>query len=375
MNNMYLWRYDDVIGKSVNSLIIDIPSPKNFSYYWNFGISLGVFLIIQIVSGLLLAMCYISEINISFACVDLIVRDIDYGWCVRNFHSNGASFFFLCIYLHMSRGLYYYSFYFVKLWITGVIILILSMAAGFFGYVLPWGQMSYWAATVITNLFSVIPFVGLTVVQWLWGGFAVSLPTLNRFFALHFLCPFIILLVSVIHIIFLHEKGSSNPLGVVSDSDKIVFAPYYVDKDLYFVLLILMVYCVVSFYFPYKIINTANFLESNPLVTPEHIEPEWYLLAPYTILRSVPNKVGGVVMLIMFFVVLIGLPFYVWNTVRGFSYNLFYQLLFYSWIVNYIFLTWCGSVPAEFPYIVLSQISCGFFFVFFVIVGLLGLNE
>jgi len=239
----------------------------------------------------------------------------------------------------MSRGLYYYSFFFVKLWFTGLVIFILSMAAGFFGYVLPWGQMSYWAATVITKLFSVIPFVGNNVVQWLWGGFAVSLPTLNRFFALHFLCPFIITVVAILHVIFLHERGRGNPLRGVRKSDKVVFSPYYVDKDLFSVFCFLLVYVIVRFYFPYKIIKTAKFLESKPLVTPEHIEPEWYLLAPYTILRSVPKKVGGVILLIRFFIVLFGLPFYVKNNIRGLQFNLFWQLVFFMWCVKYIFLT------------------------------------
>ena len=205
------------------------------------------FLGIQIVSGLLLAMCYIGDVQISFSCIDLIIRDVDYGWVVRKFHSNGASFFFLSIYIHMSRGLYYFSFYYIKVWLTGLGTLLLSMAIGFFGYVLPWGQMSYWAATVITNLFSIIPYIGLDVVQWLWGGFAVSLPTLTRFFALHYLCPFILLFVVLLHIIFLHETGSNNPLGVTTKRDKIPFRPYYIEKDLFSQSIIFFVYIVIVF--------------------------------------------------------------------------------------------------------------------------------
>ena len=371
----FIWRLDNILGKSVKGLIIDLPAPKNISYFWKLGASLLFFLVVQILRGLILAMCYIGDVSVAFSCVDRIIRDVDYGWVVRNFHSKGASFFFLSIYIHMARGLYYFSFYYMKVWFTGIGILFLSMGTGFFGYVLPWGQMSYWAARVITNLFSVIPVVGTDVVQWLWGGFAVSLPTLTRFFALHYLFPLIIVVIVLLHSIFLHENGSKNPLGIQSHGDKVVFSPYQTDKDVFSQFIIFFIYFVVVFFIPYKIIKTSKFIESNPLVTPEHIEPEWYLLAPYTILRSIPKKVGGVLMLLMFFVVLTALPFYVQINIRGSQYQKILQYLFFAWGLNYIFLTWRGAVPPEHPYLFLSQIRCRIFFCYFVILGLFSLIE
>jgi len=368
---MHKFRLDKVIFKQVKSRFIDFPTPKKISYFWNLGFSLVVFLLIQVVRGLLLAMCYIGDVDRAFRCVDLIVRDVNYGWVVRKFHSNGASFFFLSMYIHIVRGLYYFSFFYIKLWITGIIIFILSMAIGFFGYVLPWGQMSFWAATVITKLFSIIPIIGQKVVLFLWGGFAVSLPTLTRFFALHFVIPFILLAIVFLHIIFLHEQGSNNPLGVFNHQDKVPFTPYFIYKDLYSQCIILIIYLFIVFYYPYKIINAVNFIESKPLVTPEHIEPEWYLLAPYVILRSVPKKVGGVIMLLMFFVVLIFLPLYVTSNIRCLQYQKKIQYLFFFWCLKFLFLTWCGTVPPEFPFFELRQLRCGFFFFYFIFLGLI----
>lgn len=374
-NLKFVLRTDDVIAKTIKGMVVDLPRPKKLSYFWKWGFSLMMFLFVQIIRGLLLALCYIGDVNSAFRCLDLIIRDVDYGWVVRNFHSNGASFYFLSIYMHMARGMYYFSFYYIKLWLTGIVILILSMAVGFFGYVLPWGQMSFWAATVITNLFSIIPYIGVDFVQWLWGGFAVSSPTLTRFYALHFLCPFIVLVVVLLHIVFLHRKGSNNPLGIQRNSDKIVFAPYHMDKDLFSQFCIFFIYLFIVFFFPYKIINTVNFIEANPLVTPEHIEPEWYLLAPYTILRSIPNKVGGVLMLLCFFFVLISLPFFAIFNTRGNQFRVIIQFLFFFWSFNYLFLTWGGAVPPEYPYLELTQVRCFLFFFYFVILGLFSISE
>nr|AFV57320.1 cytochrome b [Harpadon nehereus] len=280
--------------KIANDALVDLPAPSNISALWNFGSLLGLCLITQIVTGLFLAMHYTSDVATAFSSVAHICRDVNYGWMIRNLHANGASFFFICIYIHIARGLYYGSYLYMETWNIGVILLLLVMMTAFVGYVLPWGQMSFWGATVITNLLSAVPYVGGTLVEWIWGGFSVDKATLTRFFAFHFLFPFVIVAVTAIHLLFLHETGSNNPTGINSDVDKIAFHPYFIYKDLLGFVIMLAGLSALAFFYPNLLGDPDNFTPANPLVTPPHIKPEWYFLFAYAILRSIPNKLGGV---------------------------------------------------------------------------------
>lgn len=353
--------------KILNSSLIDLPAPVNISIWWNYGSLLGLCLVIQTITGLFLTMHYVPNIELAFSSVTHIARDVNYGWLLRSIHANGASIFFLFIYLHAGRGLYYGSYIIMETWNVGVILFLLTIATAFMGYVLPWGQMRFWGATVITNLFSAIPYIGKSLVEWIWGGFAVDNATLNRFFAFHFLLPFVIIAITVIHIIFLHETGSNNPIGVNSDSDRISFHVYYSIKDsLGYVIALLLLSCIVLFE-PNLFTDPENFLPANPLVTPIHIKPEWYFLWIYAILRSIPNKLGGVVALFSAIIVLFIPPITHIRNKQRISFYPIRKLIFWGFISSWLILTWIGGRPVEDPFILIGQIFTLFYFLFFII--------
>nr|YP_009107886.1 cytochrome b [Coccothraustes coccothraustes]ABH03431.1 cytochrome b [Coccothraustes coccothraustes]AIU45157.1 cytochrome b [Coccothraustes coccothraustes] len=350
-------RKNHQILKIINDALIDLPTPPNISTWWNFGSLLGICLITQIVTGLLLAMHYTADTNLAFASVAHMCRDVQFGWLIRNLHANGASFFFICIYLHIGRGIYYGSYLNKETWNVGVILLLTLMATAFVGYVLPWGQMSFWGATVITNLFSAIPYIGQTLVEWAWGGFSVDNPTLTRFFALHFLLPFVIVGLTLVHLTFLHETGSNNPTGVPSDCDKIPFHPYYTVKDVLGFALMISLLVSLALFSPNLLGDPENFTPANPLVTPPHIKPEWYFLFAYAILRSIPNKLGGVLALAASILVLFLLPLLHTSKLRSMTFRPISQVLFWALVANVLILTWVGSQPVEHPFIIIGQLA------------------
>nr|YP_009994720.1 cytochrome b [Zyginella minuta]QNP08958.1 cytochrome b [Zyginella minuta] len=339
------------IMKIMNYSIVDLPAPMNLSAWWNFGVLLGTCLTIQLISGIILSMHYTGNIETAFNSVSHITRDVNYGWLMRTLHSNGASLFFVCLYIHTGRGIYYGSYKYTKTWIMGVVIMLMTMATAFLGYVLPWGQMSFWGATVITNLLSAIPYVGSMVVNWLWGGFAVDNATLSRFFSLHFMLPFIITMMSIIHIFFLHTTGSNNPIGVNSNIDKIPFHPYFSIKDIMGVMIVLTMLLILNLIEPYLLSDPDNFIPANPMVTPIHIQPEWYFLFAYAILRSIPNKLGGVLALFFSILILIILPLSMKMKFKGLSFYPLSQMMFWMFLILVILLTWIGARPVESPYI------------------------
>lgn len=360
-------RKEDKLLKIVGDRLLDLPSPSRLNYYWNFGSLLGLFLIIQVFSGLFLSFHFRRDVNLSFDIIIHIIRDVNYGWVLRVIHANGARIFFLLIYIHIGRGIYYGSYRFYKVWLRGVSILLLSIGTAFLGYVLPWGQMSFWAATVITNLLSAVPYVGIILVEWVWGGFAVGNPTLIRFFAFHFVFPFVILFLVILHLIFLHEIGSGNPIGFSRNCDKILFHPYYRIKDIYGYILFIIFYIRICLLFPYVFIDVENFISSDPLVTPIHIQPEWYFLFAYTILRSVPNKIGGVIALIISVIILYFLPIIYKQKFN--KRGLYKIVIYFFWIfvVNWIILTWIGACVVEIPYIIIGiYFRLLYFIIFFV---------
>nr|YP_002520021.1 cytochrome b [Pseudalutarius nasicornis]BAH10485.1 cytochrome b [Pseudalutarius nasicornis] len=351
--------------KIASDTVIDLPTPSNISAWWNFGSLLGMCLIIQILTGLFLAMHYTSDIDTAFSSVAHICRDVNYGWLIRNLHANGASFFFICIYLHIGRGLYYGSYLYKETWNIGVILLLLVMMTAFVGYVLPWGQMSFWGATVITNLLSAVPYIGTDLVQWIWGGFSVDKATLTRFFAFHFLLPFTIAAATLIHLIFLHETGSNNPLGLNSDADKIPFHPYFSYKDALGFAVALLVLSSLTLFTPTLLGDPDNFTPANPLVTPPHIKPEWYFLFAYAILRSVPNKLGGVMALLASILILMLAPILHTSKHRGATFRPLTQFLFWTLVTDVAILTWIGGMPAEDPYVLIGQIASIIYFALF----------
>nr|WKU84176.1 cytochrome b [Somula decora] len=353
------------ILKIANNALVDLPSPANISVWWNFGSLLGLCLIIQIITGLFLAMHYTADIEMAFKSVDHICRNVNYGWLLRTLHANGASFFFICIYLHVGRGMYYGSYLFTPTWLSGTIILFLVMATAFMGYVLPWGQMSFWGATVITNLLSAIPYLGTDLVQWIWGGFAVDNATLTRFFTFHFVLPFIVLAAVMIHLLFLHQTGSNNPIGLNSNLDKIPFHPYFSYKDITGFIIMLFLLTLLTLWNPYLLGDPDNFIPANPLVTPIHIQPEWYFLFAYAILRSIPNKLGGVIALVMSIAILMIMPFYNMSKFRGIEFYPINQIMFWTMVTIVILLTWIGARPVEEPYVIVGQILTIFYFLYY----------
>lgn len=353
--------------KIINNALVDLPAPINISTWWNFGSLLGLCLITQIATGLFLAIHYTADISLAFDSVNHICRDVNYGWLLRTIHANGARFFFICIYLHVGRGIYFKSYIYIYTWNIGVILLFLTIGTAFIGYVLPWGQISFWGATVITNLLSAIPYIGNDLVQWLWGGFAVDNATLTRFFTFHFLLPFVVAAFTIIHLLFLHQTGSNNPLGINSNTSKVPFHPYFSFKDIVgFVIIIrgLILLCLSN---PYLLGDPDNFIPANPLVTPPHIQPEWYFLFAYAILRSIPNKLGGVIALVISIAILFRLPLTHKSNFRTLKFYPLNKILFWNFVILVILLTWIGARPVEEPFIITGQILTVIYFSYYVI--------
>jgi ubiquinol-cytochrome c reductase cytochrome b subunit len=358
--------------------LVGYPTPSNLTYIWGFGSLAGVCLLLQIVSGVFLAIHYTPSVDFAFLSVEHIIRDVYGGWLLRYMHANGASFFFIVAYLHILRSLYYGSYISPRelVWIIGVAILLLIITTAFIGYVLPWGQMSFWGATVITSLASAIPVVGKSVTHWLWGGFSVSGATLNRFYSLHYLLPFIIAGTSIVHIASLHQYGSNNPLGISSDTDKIPFYPYYLLKDLVGWVAFATVFSFFIYFAPNALGHPDNYVQANPMLTPSHIVPEWYFLPVYAILRSVPNKLGGVLSILLVFVALFLLPFLNSSPVKSSNFRPLYRVFFWMFVSDCLILGWIGSIPVEDPYVLVGRLATlYFFFYFLVFIPLIGKVE
>jgi ubiquinol-cytochrome c reductase cytochrome b subunit len=350
----------------------EYPTPRNLSYLWNLGSLAGLALVTMIVTGIILAMHYTPHVDHAFESVERIMRDVNHGWLIRYIHMNGASFFFIVVYIHIFRGLYYGSYKAPRelLWILGVLILLLMMATAFMGYVLPWGQMSFWGATVITNLFSAIPWIGDSIVVWLWGGFSVDNPTLSRFFALHYLMPFLIVGVVILHIIALHRFGSNNPLGidVSGKQDTIPFHPYYTSKDLFGAMVFLTIFASAIFFYPNFLGHPDNYIPANPLQTPAHIVPEWYFLPFYAILRAIPDKLGGVLMMFGAIAVLFVLPWLDRSPVRSGRFRPLFKLFFWVLLADCVLLGYLGGKPAEGIYVMLSRLATAYYFIHFLVI-------
>nr|YP_009773275.1 cytochrome b [Meitanaphis microgallis]QIZ12423.1 cytochrome b [Meitanaphis microgallis] len=347
--------------------MINLPTPTSISFMWNFGSLLMICLINQILTGLFLAFHYKTDMNLAFQSIINMHRNINFGWLIRSFHANGASMFFIMIYIHISRGIYMNSFNFKMTWIIGVILLLITMMTAFVGYVLPWGQMSFWGATVITNLLSAIPYLGNSIVIWIWGGFSINNATLTRFFSIHFILPFIIIMFTFIHLFFLHLTGSNNPLGINSNFDKITFSPYFIIKDLIGLIIFMWMFMILALIFPYLLNDHNNFIMANPMITPNHIQPEWYFLFSYSILRAIPNKLGGVLALLMSILILLIMPLLnnkKFLTIKFYPIN---KILFWLFIMTFIILTWIGMQPVEYPFIKMGQIFTLIYFSYFIL--------
>lgn len=354
----------------LNDHLVDYPTPVNLSYLWGFGSLAGICLLIQIASGIFLAMHYTPHVDLAFLSVEHIMRDVEGGWFLRYLHANGASMFFIVVYIHMFRGLYYGSYASPRelVWIVGVVILLLMILTAFIGYVLPWGQMSFWGATVITSLASAIPLVGDSITQWLWGGFSIDNATLNRFFSLHYLFPFLIAGASVVHIAALHQYGSNNPLGSFAEVNKIPFYPYLVLKDIVGLVSFLIFFVVFVYFYPNALGHPDNYIPANPMSTPAHIVPEWYFLPVYAILRSIPNKLGGVLAIGLVFACLIALPFLHSSSIRSSSFRPLHKIFFWFLLADCLLLGWLGSQPVEEPYVFIGQLASFLFFVYFLVI-------
>jgi ubiquinol-cytochrome c reductase cytochrome b subunit len=357
------------ILSTLNDHIIDYPTPTNINYFWSFGSIAGICLVIQLVTGIFLAMHYTPHVDLAFNSVEHIMRDVNFGWLIRYIHSNGASMFFIIVYSHIARGLYFGSYITPRalLWCSGVIIFLLMMATGFLGYVLPWGQMSFWGATVITNLFTAIPVIGESIAYWLWGGFSVDNATLNRFFSLHYLLPFVITGLVFIHLILLHLDGSGNPLGLNNTPDRVPFYPYFYVKDLFAFMSFIVFFSVFVFFFPNMLGHPDNYIEANAMVTPAHIVPEWYFLPFYAILRSIPNKLGGVVTMVLAIVVLLLLPFINTSVTSSARFRPFFKVFYWFFIIDVVLLGWLGAQPVEAPFILIGQLATVYYFIFLII--------
>lgn len=364
------YRKSNIYLNLVNSYLIDSPQPSSINYWWNLGSLLGLCLVIQIITGIFIAMHYSSNIELAFNSVEHIIRDINYGWLIRYLHANGASFFFICMYIHIGKGLYYGSYRSPRtlVWVVGVIIFVATIAAAFLGYCCVYGQISHWGALVITNLFSAIPFVGKDIVLWLWGGFSVSNPTIQRFFALHYLVPFIIAALVVIHFIALHLHGSSNPLGITGNLDRLPIHGYFVFKDLITVFVFLILLSLFVFYSPNALGHPDNYIPGNPLVTPASIVPEWYLLPFYAILRSIPDKLLGVILMFSSILVLLVLPWTDRSVIKGNTFRVLSKLFFFLFIFNFILLGQMGMQHVEVPFVQVGQIATALYFAYFLII-------
>ena len=368
------------IFSTLKHTLVDYPTPRNLNYWWNFGSLAGIFLLIQIITGIVLAMHYTPTVEGAFASIEHIMRDVNYGWLIRYIHMNGSSFFFIVVYIHVFRGLYYGSYKSPRevLWWLGLVILLLMMATAFMGYVLPWGQMSFWGATVITNIFSAVPVVGTTIVEWLWGGFAIDNALLNRFFALHYLFPFLIVAVVILHIVALHTHGSNNPLGIdkKGPQDSIPFHPYYTIKDMFGLSFVLTIFALVVFYAPDYLGHPDNYIPADPLKTPAHIVPEWYFLPFYAILRAVPDKLGGVIAMISAILILFVLPWLDTSKVRSATFRPMYKKLFWILLADIVILTWIGGSPPEGNFILIGRIATIYYFThFLILMPLVGVIE
>ena len=352
-----------------NNHLVDYPTPINQNYFFGFGSLAGVMLVIQILTGIFLAMHYTPHIDLAFSSVEHIMRDVNNGWLIRYAHANGASFFFILVYIHIFRGLYYGSYMAPReyLWCSGVLLFILMMGTAFMGYVLPWGQMSFWGATVITNLFSAIPVIGKNIVDWLWGGFSVDNPTLNRFFSLHFFFPFIIAGLSCVHLVLLHQFGSGNPLGFYVKSENIPFFPYYYVKDLFGVFVLLLCFSVFIYFLPNTLGHPDNYIPADPMKTPLHIVPEWYFLPFYAILRSIPNKIGGVVAMGGSLLVLLLIPFINTSEIRSTTFRPIFKFFYWLLIVSFLILGWIGQMAVDYPFTEVGIVAMIYYFSFFLV--------
>jgi len=363
------WQTDDILAVVSNHLV-DYPTSINTSYMYGFGSLAGLMLVVQILTGIFLAMHYTPHVDLAFASVEHIMRDVNNGWLIRYAHANGGSFFFLVVYIHIGRGLYYGSYMSPRehLWASGVLLFVLMMATAFIGYVLPWGQMSFWGATVITNLFSAIPVVGESIVQWLWGGFSVDNATLNRFFSLHYLLPFAIAGLALVHLILLHQNGSTNPLGIESNVDKISFYPYFYVKDLLGFVVLMAIFTFFVYFQPNTLGHPDNYIPANPMVTPAHIVPEWYFLPFYAVLRSIPDKLGGVAAMGGAIVMLLLMPWLNTSEVRSSTFRPIYRKIFWFVLADFLILGWIGQNEVETPYVEVGQLATVIYFAFFLVV-------
>lgn len=355
----------------IKNSLINLPTPINISYWWNIGSLLGIFLIIQIIRGLFLSIHYCPNISLAFQRIIHIIQNINNGWLIHNIHINGASIFFICIYIHIGRGLYYLSYKLKITWLIGTTIFIISIATAFLGYVLPWGQISFWGATVITNLISTIPYIGFLIIEWIWGGFSINNATLNRFYSLHFILPFILIIFILLHLYNLHTTGSSNPLGTSININKIPFNIYFTLKDIIRILIIIIFFLIIILQYPYILSDPDNFRLSNPLSTPLHIQPEWYFLFAYAILRSIPNKLGGVIALLISILILYLLPLITFIKLNSLIFYPINQIFFWLFINLFFLLTWSGAQIIEYPYILIRQILSRSYFSYFILFNFL----